>query len=133
MRGASTLKRVSRRRSLVGRVATPGGASSVRERSDPAMMRIADQHTLEHKDSKQGVRPFTINLYAWLVNSAGPLDGRRGARSSLFSASDGRLPGTEQRGRRVARPGAFPGAGVGGRGAGDGAAAGGGVAGVDRK
>ena len=40
MRGASTLKSVSRRRSLVGRVPNPGGALSGRERYDPAMMRI---------------------------------------------------------------------------------------------
>jgi hypothetical protein len=29
----------------VGRVASPGGACSVRERSNPAMMRIGNQHT----------------------------------------------------------------------------------------
>ena len=40
MRGASTLKSVSRSRSLVGRVLNPGGASMVRERYIPAMIRI---------------------------------------------------------------------------------------------
>src|SRR5271166_318559 len=44
MREASTLKSVSRRRSLVGLVFNPGGASSRREPYVPAMMRIAHQH-----------------------------------------------------------------------------------------
>jgi len=44
MRLASTLKSVSRRRSLVGRVLNPGGPSSLREPYVPAMMRIAHQH-----------------------------------------------------------------------------------------
>jgi hypothetical protein len=44
MRGARTLKSVSRSRSLVGRVSIPAGASRVRERNVPAMIRIAPQH-----------------------------------------------------------------------------------------
>jgi hypothetical protein len=45
IRGARTLKSVSRSRSLLGRVAIPGGACKTRERNVPAMMRIANQHT----------------------------------------------------------------------------------------
>jgi len=45
IRGASTLKSVSRRRSLVGRVPIPGGASSILRRNVPAITRIANQHT----------------------------------------------------------------------------------------
>jgi hypothetical protein len=57
MRGASTLKRVSRSRSLVGRVARPGGATSVRgtERSGN------DAHRNQHSGSATGPRPNTIN------------------------------------------------------------------------
>src|ERR1035437_76696 len=70
MRGASTLNRVSRRRSLVGRVASPAGASNARERSDPAMMRIADQHnrTTAEPDPLQSncMRGWTIPLGRWI-------------------------------------------------------------------
>src|SRR5580692_839870 len=113
MRGASTLKSVSRRRSLVGRVLIPGGAASVRERKVPAMMRIANQHN----GSAFGVRHFRIELrtgttglwlvgspsrkpggsspgrlplqsvYAWLVNPAGPMDGRGDARPHLLPSA----------------------------------------------
>src|ERR1700720_4310578 len=41
MRGARMLKRVSRRRSLVGRVAVPRGETSWRERWVPAMTRMS--------------------------------------------------------------------------------------------
>src|ERR1035438_9555866 len=77
-----------------------------------------------------GVRPSTIILYAWLVNSAGPLDGRRDARPRLFPASGRRLPGAERLLRHSARPGIVYGAGGCRSRARDGAAAGGRMAGI---
>jgi hypothetical protein len=71
MRGANTLKSVSRSRSLVGRVASPEGAKRERERKDPAIMRITNQHT----GSAAGRKPLQ-STYARLVNTDGPLDGR---------------------------------------------------------
>src|SRR5579863_7924098 len=99
MRGASTLKSVSRRRSLVGRVLIPGGAASVRERNVPAMMRIANQHIgtahkqwkVEGRRLRAESRKLALPLqscYAWLVNSAGPMVGCGDARPHLFPSAD---------------------------------------------
>ena len=64
IRGASTLKRVSRSRSLVGRVASPGGACNVRERNDPA----DDAHRKPAYRKRIPARPSTINrMRGWSI------------------------------------------------------------------
>ncbi len=88
IRGASTLNSVSRSRSLVGRVASPGRSPSVRERYVPAMMRIASSAY------RKRTRPDPLqSKHARLVNPAGPLDGRRIARPRLLPSAGPRLPG----------------------------------------
>ncbi len=69
---------------------------------DPAMMRIANQHT-GSVSIFETVRPDPLqSIYARLVNSAGPLDGRGVARPRLFPAAGAGLPGAQRR-RRLGR------------------------------
>src|SRR5438105_12321918 len=138
MRGASTLNSVSRRRSLLGRVAAPGGACNVRERYTPPITRISKPASTPSPSTTsprivEGIHLVSLYnyLYAWLVDPPGPMDGCGVARPYLFPAARGGVPGSGRHRRRRGRPGdgPVPGAGPGGGGAGDRAPAGGGLAG----
>src|SRR5579862_3932140 len=95
MRGASTLKSVSRRRSLVGRVASPAGAWSVRDRSEPAITRMNSgrQQPQQAYFTRFAGEPLQLR-YARLVNPDGSMDGRGIEGAHLLPAPGCRVPGS---------------------------------------
>ena len=120
-RGASTLKSVSRSRSLVGRVSRPLGAASGRERNSPAMTRIASCYqgapaTIGGTVGERQVRSANASV----VIPARAVVRSRSPRPYIFCAAACLLAAGVGRGsERVARRGAVAGPGAGGPGAGD--------------